>query len=287
KRLRPLLAAAAFRAVDPGGDRSRTFALGAALEILQSYLLIHDDWMDRDEERRGGPSVYGVLKKGASSVHTGECLTVLAGDLASAYAFELFLRVDPGPRPAELHRTYHRMLREVIFGQHLDVLGSPDVDRVYHLKTGSYTTRGPALLGALLAGATDAQLSSIDDWATPLGIAFQLRDELLGTFGDRDSTGKPIGSDLRAGKRTKLVEIARSRLSPGDRSELDGVLGRGDAPDEDIERMTQLIVGTGARMEVEALLRSATERSSLALTASSLDTADLAHLTQLLVDRNH
>ncbi len=287
KRLRPLVAAAAFRAVDPTADLSRVADVGASLELLQTFLLIHDDWMDHDEERRGGPSVWAWLRDRHGDAHLGAALGVLAGDLAAGYASELLARAPfPAARRGEATAAFHRMQTEVFLGQHLDLVATRHVERMYDLKTGSYTTRGPLRLGAILADARAAQTDALERFATPLGIAFQLRDELLGTFGDPTVTGKPAGNDLRAGKRTVLVEEIRARGSASQVESVERVLGRTDAPDDEIAHATAALSASGARDRVEALLATLIARAEDALAQAPLDVAPLRAVMRLLAFRD-
>jgi geranylgeranyl diphosphate synthase type I len=169
---------------------------GASLELLQTYLLIHDDWMDEADTRRGAPSAHVVLAETFGSQHKGSSAAILAGDQACALAQEVLLDL---PLPAECIvaavRELARIQQDVIAGQLLDVYGELDdpraVEQMHDLKTGSYTVRGPLELGALLAGASAADHVALARFARPVGIAFQLRDDLLGTFADPAVTGKP------------------------------------------------------------------------------------------------
>jgi geranylgeranyl diphosphate synthase type I len=146
KRLRARVAAAAFRSVRSDGDIASTVDVGAAIEMLQTFLLVHDDWMDCDEERRGGPSVWAALRDRHGDPHLGASLAILAGDLAAVYAQELLVGAPfPEEKRGPALDAFHRMQREVFFGQQLDLVASRDVERMYDLKTGSYTvTRGPS-----------------------------------------------------------------------------------------------------------------------------------------------
>jgi len=271
KRLRPVLLAAAYRAVQPGGDVERTLEAGAAVELLQSFLLIHDDFMDRDEERRGGPTAHVVLQRAhGGDAHRGASLAVLAGDLASTYAWELLLEAPFAARRDEALQCFIRAQKEVYLGQHLDVVGDPDTQRMQQLKTGSYTVRLPLELGALLGDASPAQLGALRSFGEPLGEAFQLRDDLLGTFGDPAVTGKPRGNDLRAGKRTALIAEAEELLSHDDRAVLDRAHGNSKATDEAIDDASRLLVARGVRNRIE--------RRAERLVAAALDALDGAEL---------
>ena len=207
KRFRPVLIAAAHEAC--GGDHASEAVVlaGAAIELLQAYLLIHDDWMDGDEVRRGGPSVHAMLRASYGDAHQGDAAAILAGDFASALAQQALFAMTLAPeRVIEAGRAFARIQREVIAGQLIDLRGElHQVESMHDLKTGSYTVRGPLSIGAILAGASAEQRAALDRFAAPLGIAFQLRDDLLGTFGDPRATGKPAGNDIRRGKRTALV----------------------------------------------------------------------------------
>ncbi len=267
KRFRPALLQAAFRAVDPARDPSCTLDACAALELLQSYLLIHDDWMDRDEERRGGPSVHAALRAAhAGDEHLGASLAILAGNLASACAWELVTRGEH-PRPVERRviEAFLRMHQEVVFGQQLDLLGTPDVSQMQQLKTGSYTVRGPLLLGAALAEASDAQREALLTYGRPLGEAFQVQDDLLGTFGDPEATGKPAGGDLREGKRTALVLAAERRGTEAALAPLHAVLGKRDASEVELAAAREALVACGAKAEVEARLDALAAEAARAL----------------------
>lgn len=271
KRLRPAVLVAAFRSIAPDRDWTETLPACAGLELLQSYLLIHDDWMDGDEQRRGGPAVHAALSKKRGDAHLGASLAILAGDLGSAYAQRLVLEsFATAARPNEMLAAFVRMQVEVVMGQSLDLLGSPDVSRMQQLKTGSYTVAGPLRLGALIAGATDAQMDAMEAFGTPLGEAFQVRDDLLGTFGDPRATGKPSGNDLRAGKRTALVRECERLLSDGERKALTRVLGQRDATDEDVAAATELIVQSGARKNVEQRLSALLDQACAALDGGAL-----------------
>ena len=287
KRSRPVAMVAAYHAVAPEGTHDVTDA-GAALELLQTYLLIHDDWMDRDEKRRGGPSVWASLRDVHDDEHLGASLAVLAGDLASAYAGELMTDAGfPLARVSEGLHVFWRLQREVFFGQHLDLVADDEVERMYDLKTGSYTVRGPLRLGAILGDATEAQLEALDRFAAPLGVAFQLRDELLGTFGNPGETGKPCGNDLRAGKFTVLVREARKQLAPEKRRPLDLVLGKADAAQSDVLAAVELLVASGIRAHVEDRLRALASEAFGALEGTPLQTERLRQIGELLVERSH
>jgi geranylgeranyl diphosphate synthase type I len=287
KRLRPIVTAAAYRAAGGAADLSPTFEVGAALELLQTYLLIHDDWMDEDDERRGGPAVHYAFQKKHGHDHLGASLGILAGDLASTFGWELLLDSSfPEGRRNEGFGLFVRIQKEVFAGQQLDLMTDADVERMHDLKTGSYTTRGPAELGGILADADTAGMQSLRAWAAPLGVAFQLRDDLLGTFGNVQQTGKP-GDDLRHGKHNAVVAAFR-RLGPSEaeRTVLGRVWGRADATDDEVCAATEVL--SAAKGEVGTRLGFLADEARSALAASPFDDQAkqiLEEVTRRLTDR--
>ena len=255
KRVRPLLLAASHLACGGSRDAAAVVDAGAALEILQAYLLIHDDWMDGDETRRGAPSVHAALRDRYGSRSVGDACGVLAGDYGQAVAFEVLAALDaPAARVVALMAEAARILRDVVSGQVIDVRGRAatraEVDAMHRLKTSSYTTTGPLAMGAILAGADAPTLLAFREAGDALGLAFQLGDDLLGTFGDPAKTGKPSRSDLRSGKKTALVaELATDREAE---RLLPRVLGVEDAPDEEVDALIARMVASGAKARVEA-----------------------------------
>jgi len=288
KRLRPALIFAAYRAVAEGPDALPPEVLDtcAAVEFMQSYLLIHDDWMDHDEERRGGPAVHAALRDAhEGDVHLGNSLAILAGNLASVFAWELITGHDAtevtAPASRRVIEVFLRMHQEVVYGQQLDLVETPNVSLMQQLKTGSYTVRGPLSLGAALADATPAQESALLEYGRPLGEAFQMRDDLLGTFGDRSATGKPTGGDLRQGKRTAIVRAAERLGSEAQLAPLRRVLGVPTASDEALAEARNALVETGAKAAVEARLAALVDASVSALDRSELRPQGVALLQEL------
>ena len=245
KRLRPAVAAAGYRCVRPGHGMERLVELSASLELLQSYLLIHDDWMDDDEVRRGGAAVHASLQSSHRDPHLGAALGVLAGDLASTYSWELFLEAPyPMQAWAQASAMFLKIQKEVYCGQQLDLTGDSDVARMHALKTTSYSVRGPLLLGALLGNPSARQLQALSDWAGPIGEAFQIRDDLLGALGSPDSTGKP-GMDIPHGKVSSvLVELRRS-TDRREREPVEAIVGRHDAAHRDLAEARRCLHESG------------------------------------------
>ena len=285
KRMRTLAIYAGYRAATDEPTEAGFEAvvqLGASIELLQTYLLIQDDWMDDDDERRGGPSTHAALSRRYADPKLGASLAILASDIAVGFAFELLHATRfPERRAAAAREAFTNMHFEVVCGQQLDLLGHESVTLMHHLKTGSYTVRGPVTLGALLGDASDAQLHALEVFGRPLGIAFQLRDDILGTFGDSRATGKPAGHDLREGKNTALVAEARTLLSAADRACFDRVLGNRDASEADLVAARDVLERAGVRSHVETLLSAQLAESRAALEASPLVKDGVAMLLEL------
>jgi len=265
KRLRPVLLEAAYVGCGGAGDVAMA---GVALELLQAYLLAHDDWMDDDDVRRGGPSVHAALRERFGSSHQGDAGGVLAGDYAAALALDALLETPaPADRLVVAARELARVQSEVTKGQLLDLRATAEtpaaVEQVHALKTASYTTIAPVAMGAALAGANASKREALARFAAPLGVAFQLRDDLLGTFGDPSAIGKAVGGDLRQGKRTALV--AEAMADAECRRLLPRVLGVSDADDDEVAALVARIVACGARARVEARLAALAKQASSAL----------------------
>lgn len=229
---------------------------GVALELLQSYLLVQDDWMDGDVERRGGPSAHVALARSLGSAHKGACAAIMAGDFLFGLAIEALTSVPSAPeRIVEALKFFMRVHEDVVVGQVLDTVAvNADIEVLHALKTGSYTVRGPVLLGALLAGSSREDTDLLTAYAEPIGVAFQLRDDLIGVFGTEQEAGRPAASDLRSAKNTAVMREAFPRLSKEDRALVDAVWGKPESDAESIARAVGAVERCGARRAVEARL---------------------------------
>jgi geranylgeranyl diphosphate synthase type I len=252
KRLRGALVVLGCEAA--GGERAWALDASVGMELLHAYLLVHDDFMDRDEVRRGGPTVHATLTRATGSAHLGASLAVLLGSLCEAWALELVLGAPvPAERAAAAGKLLARALQDVTVGQMQDVsaplardLSASDVLAVQRMKTGGYSFELPLRLGAVLAGAGEAVLQALEQFARPLGQAFQIADDLLGTFGSPEVTGKPNASDLREGKRTLLVARALEAADPRDAALLRAGLGKPDLGEAEAAALREALVRSGA-----------------------------------------
>lgn len=268
KRLRPAFVhwghAAAGAGTDPDALDERVVAAGAAVELLHTFALIHDDVMDRSATRRGGPAVHVVLgdaAPGADPWH-GPSAAILAGDLADVWADQLLDEATTsGPTAPAVRAAYHRLRSEVISGQYLDLRLAADAHptvadarRVALLKSARYTVTRPLQLGAAIAGSTPALDAVLGAYGDAVGLAFQLRDDVLGVFGDPARTGKGRLDDLREGKRTLLAVRALALADDGQRAVLATALGDPSLDEDGAARAREVITATGALASVEALV---------------------------------
>lgn len=286
KRLRALLvyAGQAAASADPSPGLAE---VAAAFELLQTYLLIQDDWMDQDPVRRGGLSVHQALRATLAPEHRADSAAILASDLAFGQSLELLTSAPlPAERQASVLRGFLEMHEEVVLGQYLDVVGSAEVEQVHLMKTAGYTVIWPLRVGARVAGAPAALEAGLAAFGRPLGLAFQLKDDLLGTFGDSAQTGKPAGGDLAEGKETALLAAAR-RLG-ADLAPLEHILGNRGADPSEIALARAVLERSGARAAVEHDLAERTkeaERALALLPITPLGRELLEELLTAIVDR--
>jgi geranylgeranyl diphosphate synthase, type I len=248
KRIRAALVYAGARLFGSFEGAPAVCDAAAAVELLHTYFLIHDDIMDEDAVRRGGPSVHAALAAATGSEKLGRDLAILAGDLAIALHEKLVAQLDAAEdRRRRVAALFAGMHADVIHGQTLDIVGGAAEEDVADHKTASYTTVGPIAIGAALAGAQGESTARLAAISRPIGIAFQLRDDLIGMFGDPAATGKPRGSDLKSGKRTLLVREAIGRAGDDDRRAIEAALGHPGANENEIAAASAAIERTGAK----------------------------------------
>jgi geranylgeranyl diphosphate synthase type I len=280
KRFRAAFCHWGFRAVvaDPP-DEPALVRASAALELLHASALVHDDFMDASDTRRGRPATH----KAFESLHRerswsgrpeqyGAAAAVLLGDLLLSWSDEMLRTCGLSTEPVDAALAFFDTMRsEVITGQFLDVSaqarGESDVEqamRVLRYKSAKYSIERPLHVGASLAGAGPDVLAALSDFGLPLGEAFQMRDDLLGVYGDPQVTGKPAGDDLTEGKRTVLVALALQHATDEDAHRLDAALGSALSVEE-VADLRRIIQDSGAHAEVEKRIGELTGRSLAAL----------------------
>lgn len=290
KRLRAALVVTGFQAASEREQPGPAIEAGVALELLQSYFLVHDDWMDGDDLRRGGPSVHAALTRRFGSERLGAMSGILAGDYLVGLAARTLGRAGiPAERLPATLECFGDMQLDAVAGQQLDVVArDADPELVNELKTGSYTVRGPLRLGALIAGARKSTIDALDRFAMPAGVAFQLADDLSSAFDESSVTGKPFGGDLRAGKRTVLLALARSRARGADRRLLLAAAGNPRASERQLRAAAAAMERCGARQLVEARVEQLQQQARSALTGARLTRSGrelLADAASVLAER--
>ncbi len=300
KRIRPMFAYCGWLAAGRSDDDASTVIKAvSALELVQISALVHDDIIDESDSRRGRPSVHRQFAR----LHTerkwrgdadkfGTASAILIGDLALILADAMLAEAGLTPvTHSRVRRAFDQMRLEVMAGQYLDVLEQADPGsgesalqsalRVARLKSASYTVARPLDIGASIAGADDIVLGALRAYGLHVGVAFQLRDDILGVFGDPATTGKPAGDDLREGKRTALIAIAQKLLTtPADRALLDRV-GAADLGPDEIDLLRTRLTECGAVAEVEAMIDTDVRVAHDAIETAPLTDDGRAGLMQL------
>jgi geranylgeranyl diphosphate synthase, type I len=298
KRLRPAFCYWGWRGA--GGQHCREIIeAAAALELLHAGALVHDDVMDASDTRRGQPSLHRQFEARHAAEHWrgqaaafGTGAAILLGDLLLCWTDDMFH--GSGLPAAALGRgrpVLNLMRTEVFAGQYLDLLAQAAGDgtvgaalRVVEHKTARYTIERPLHLGAALAAPVSNEVSAAyTAYGLPLGIAFQLRDDILGVFGDPGQTGKPAGDDLREGKRTVLLAIARARATREQAAIIDTHLGDPLLDDAGTARVRAVITGTGALAECERMIARHTSDALAAAAAAPITAEAREALAELAV----
>ncbi|OJF15533.1 polyprenyl synthetase [Couchioplanes caeruleus subsp. caeruleus] len=326
KRLRPTFAHWGWRGVIGGREPiDPVLPALAALELMHTFALVHDDVMDGSDTRRGRPTAHRLFAaqhrhggRLGDPDHFGATSAILVGDLCLVWADQLLAQAAlTTATHFAVRACYDRMRVEAVAGQYLDVLGETEpqewsLDRalvVARHKTASYTVQRPLLFGLALAGPARPGTTAVNDayheYGLAIGEAFQLRDDLLGVYGDPAVTGKPAGDDLRTGKPTVLVMLARQLATPAQRAALAhtpaGAVNPADgsggpepaspasraATDERIARQAEIIAETGAVTRVEAMIRRRVDHAVTALRDAPVHDDARAALTELATTATH
>ncbi len=275
KRLRPAFCHWGF--VGAGGDPSDPMIVnaGAAFELMHAFALFHDDVMDDATSRRGNITTHTVFAGhhrdggwAGEARRFGEGVAILVGDLAFVYGDMMMTGASPAA-----WAIWNELRIELNVGQVLDILGSVRNERsrvraeqICRYKSGKYTIERPLHLGAVMAAPERAEelLPALSAYGLPLGDAFQMRDDVMGAFGDPAITGKPVGGDLREGKPTPLMARAVERAR-GAQGEVLALVGRTDLTDRQVADVQQVIIDTGALADLEATISRLTEEAVAAI----------------------
>lgn len=298
KRLRPLFAYVGYLGTGADPDESIVRA-AASLELVHVCALMHDDVMDGSDSRRGAPSIHRAfesLHKNSGSLGSAEqygiSSAILLGDLALVWSAKMLHQ--SGITSDALLRAlpmYDEMRVELMAGQYLDIYESTQqsqsVERslkVARYKSGKYTIERPLHFGAALGTQQSTELMKIySSYGLPLGEAFQLRDDVLGVFGNPSETGKPAGDDLREGKRTVLLATTLDRVSPAQKALIEEHLGNPNLSADAVEEIRSIMVTTDSLAELEDLIASLTSSALSSLDSDVIAPVARQALTDLTV----
>lgn len=288
----------------PDRDLPVIVSVAAALEFFHAAALVHDDIIDSSDLRRGNPAAHRAFERlhrdhewDGDAAAFGTSTAILLGDLLLGWADELFeeglARLEDREAAHAARGEFFRMRSEVTVGQYLDVLEEhswrsrpdsealPRAHRIIVYKSAKYSVEAPLAIGGALAGGSLAQLTALRDFGLPLGVAFQLRDDMLGVFGDPAVTGKPSGDDLREGKRTVLIGLARQKMPPTAVRVLDELLGDPELDDAQVRMLQNTMRDSGAADQVERIIAHNVRVAREALDAAPLAASARAELSEL------
>ncbi|MSS45854.1 polyprenyl synthetase family protein [Cutibacterium sp. WCA-380-WT-3A] len=302
KRLRPAFCYWGYvAATDQPAEPTGLLQAAASLEFLHVSALIHDDLMDHSDTRRGLASAHRRFEAAHAAAHGdgsaeqfGFDIAILLGDLLLMWSSQMFTSAPLAASALTAATPLLDAVRtEVTCGQVLDVTSQSGMagsdsesaldlaGRVVEYKCASYTVVRPCQIGVALAGGSSSLQQTMASFGSPIGRAFQYRDDLLGVFGDAELTGKPAGDDLREGKQTVLVAHALKRADPRDAARLRSLLGRPDLDDDDVATARHIIEISGAREAVESTIEHCHDRAVAALDDAEMTDAGRVALREL------
>ncbi|MCX5726494.1 MAG: polyprenyl synthetase family protein [Candidatus Saganbacteria bacterium] len=276
KRIRPFLMYSGYKCVG-GKDDEKILNTSLCLELLQSFLLIHDDIVDKSDVRRGGPTVHKMIEKKYTNKlspkeakELGDFFAIYVGTHCFIDSYKILADAKFPDRNIKMAISgLCDVLRNALYGQVMDVLTGAKVFRVtekevniiQELKTGKYTIEAPLHLGAILGNGSKRDLDTLGRYAKPLGQAFQIKDDIIGLFGDPRKTGKPNDSDIKTGKKTLLILKAIERASKSQKCVILKCLGNKNLKPKDIEKLKDIIILTGSlrysELKMENLINKA------------------------------
>jgi geranylgeranyl diphosphate synthase type I len=279
KRIRPALVYYGYLAAG-GEDGTEIVEASMGMELIHSFLLIHDDIIDRDEKRHGVPTVHEIYKKFGKQLalkkdceHFGNSMAIIAGDMAAAMANEIIFNADFPPKIIiKALDKLQNIVYVTIPGEMLDVVMSArgrttekEILKMFEGKTSRYTFEGPLHLGGILAGGDSSMLEFFTAYSLPLGKAFQIHDDILGMFGDEKKLGKPVGSDIIEGKQTILILKALEKGNRNQRLFITDCLGKKDLKKDELNEIRQIVKNTGSLAYSRELAKNFVEESLVAL----------------------
>lgn len=263
-----------------GKDFEKILKASVSIELIHIFLLIHDDIIDQDALRHGVTTIHTHYEKigrrflrNKNPEHFGNSMGIIVGDMMAALGNQVLFESDFPPKLIiKALIKLQKIVSLTIIGETEDVYienmgraSEEEIMRMYKNKTAKYTVEGPLHLGATLAGAPEKFLEALSEYSIPVGIAFQIQDDILGIFGNEEKMGKPVGSDVRQGKQTILVIKAYEKANSEQKMILNNTLGKKDLTLKDLESFRKVIVETGSLDYAKKLSRKFIEKGKGAL----------------------
>ncbi len=276
KRIRAILVIFGYKAFN-GKKNKEILKAAIAVELMQSFLLIHDDIIDCDEKRRGKPTLHKLYENNFSDLSKnppklGIDMAIIAGNIASALGQEIIqnTRFEDSVKLKAI-KIFNQAIVKTCVGEALDVISAhkkdsneSEIELIQRLKTSTYTFESPLMLGAAFAGADNLRIEELRNFAAPIGEAFQIQDDIIGIFGSEEKIGKPVGNDIREGKKTLLFTEAIKKASNKEKDFLRYVLGNSKIKEDDIIKVKEIIDKTGSldysNKKIEVLISSGLKR---------------------------
>lgn len=279
KRLRPIMMYWGYVAAG-GQDRAEIVKTSISIELIHAFLLMHDDIIDRDDLRHGKKTMHAHYRDhynrfflGDDAEHFGRSIAIVTGDFVYSLGNQVIFASHF--EPAIIVRALNKMQNIVgltcvgeiqdIYMEYSRKVTEANILKMYENKTARYTFDGPLKLGAIFAGADDTFCDKLSAYAIPLGIAFQIRDDILGVYGDSKKTGKPVGSDIAEGKMTFLVHRAYKNSTPQQKEILDRYFGKGNIDEKGVKIFGDVLIATGAMAQADAYIHLLVEQALEAL----------------------
>ena len=272
KRIRSVLIIMAYKSLG-GKNENAIIDIAASAELMQSFLLIHDDIIDDDDLRRGGPTmhrIYAEKYKGCDNPKKfGENMAIIAGDLLASLGNEIISKsAFDEEKKLKLLQKFNKIIKLTGYGEIIDILSGlktnvteQDISKMHKLKTAVYTIEGPLHMGAIAAGASDDQLKILSEYAIPLGMAFQLKDDILGLFGSEEKLGKPADSDIKEGKKTLLILKVLENADKEQKELIGNALGNKNITKTELTKVREIIKKTGSLDYSEILAEKLVKRA--------------------------
>ncbi len=279
KRIRPIMVCLGYEAAG-GKNYKKIVKTSISIELIHAFLLMHDDIIDRDDLRRGKKTIHAKYRDynkrflhNNNATHFGESVAIVLGDfiysLGNQVLFESKFESDKIVKALSKLQSIVGMTcvgeMQDVYMEYKSKVTDREILDMYENKTAKYTFEGPLHLGATLAGADDIFCDKLSAYAIPLGIAFQIRDDVLGVFGDKKKTGKSTNSDILEGKKTFMVNCAYKNATHNQKRVLDYSLGNKNINAEEIKKFRDVIIDTGALKEVENYMQKLLRQSKKSL----------------------